>query len=40
MTAARGAAYSWSMKLAAEFGVDHHVVGKTVWLAFRRPAAP
>ncbi|MEE1743712.1 ATP-binding protein [Streptomyces sp. JV184] len=27
-------------ELAAEFGVDHHVVGKTVRLAFRRPAAP
>ncbi|MFJ1639687.1 MULTISPECIES: ATP-binding protein [unclassified Streptomyces] len=27
-------------ELAAEFGVDHHVVGKTVRLAFKRPAAP
>ncbi|WP_329197841.1 ATP-binding protein [Streptomyces sp. NBC_01435] len=27
-------------ELAAEFGVDHHVVGKTVRLTFKRPAAP
>ncbi|MGA5001476.1 ATP-binding protein [Streptomyces arboris] len=27
-------------ELASEFGVDHHVVGKTVWAAFKRPAAP
>ncbi|MEU8624878.1 ATP-binding protein [Streptomyces sp. NPDC048669] len=27
-------------ELAAEFGVDHHVVGKTVWLTFEKPAAP
>ncbi|MFJ8371513.1 ATP-binding protein [Streptomyces sp. NPDC094461] len=27
-------------ELAAGFGVDHHVVGKTVRLAFKRPAAP
>ncbi|THA74538.1 ATP-binding protein [Streptomyces sp. A0642] len=25
-------------ELAAEFGIDHHVVGKTVWLAFKRPS--
>ncbi|MFB6701605.1 ATP-binding protein [Streptomyces rubiginosohelvolus] len=25
-------------ELASEFGVDHHVVGKTVWAAFKRPA--
>ncbi|MER7726514.1 ATP-binding protein [Streptomyces sp. NPDC096323] len=25
-------------ELAAEFGVDHHVVGKTVRLAFKRPS--
>ncbi|MFJ7197902.1 MULTISPECIES: ATP-binding protein [unclassified Streptomyces] len=27
-------------ELAAEFGIDHHVVGKTVRLTFKRPAAP
>ncbi|WDG30816.1 ATP-binding protein [Streptomyces sp. CA-278952] len=27
-------------ELAAQFGVDHHVVGKTVWAAFKRPATP
>ncbi|MEW2066150.1 ATP-binding protein [Streptomyces sp. NPDC007346] len=27
-------------ELAADFGIDHHVVGKTVWAAFKRPAAP
>ncbi|MEV7494570.1 hypothetical protein AB0O08_27840 [Streptomyces anulatus] len=27
-------------ELAAEFGVDEHVVGKTVWAAFKRPATP
>ncbi|WP_405692068.1 ATP-binding protein [Streptomyces sp. NBC_00057] len=27
-------------ELAAEFGIDHHIVGKTVWLTFKRPAAP
>ncbi|MEV5198584.1 hypothetical protein [Streptomyces sp. NPDC053720] len=27
-------------ELAAEFGVDHHAVGKTVWLAFKKPATP
>ncbi|MFH9395821.1 ATP-binding protein [Streptomyces sp. NPDC017413] len=27
-------------ELAADFGVDHHVVGKTVWAAFKRPATP
>ncbi|MFD0338135.1 ATP-binding protein [Streptomyces sp. NPDC127117] len=27
-------------ELADDFGVDHHVVGKTVWLAFKRPVAP
>lgn len=27
-------------ELAADFGVDHHVVGRTVWAAFKRPAAP
>ncbi|MET7499388.1 ATP-binding protein [Streptomyces microflavus] len=27
-------------ELASEFGVDHHAVGKTVWAAFKRPAAP
>ncbi|MFJ6444245.1 ATP-binding protein [Streptomyces sp. NPDC091649] len=26
--------------LAADFGIDHHVVGKTVWAAFKRPPAP
>ncbi|MFE3722485.1 ATP-binding protein [Streptomyces cyaneofuscatus] len=25
-------------ELASEFGVDHHVVGKAVWVAFKRPA--
>ncbi|MEV7401719.1 ATP-binding protein [Streptomyces sp. NPDC091267] len=25
--------------LAAEFGVDHHTLGKTVWLTFRKPPA-
>lgn len=27
-------------ELAADFGVAHHVVGKTVWAAFKRPATP
>lgn len=27
-------------ELASDFGVDHHPVGKTVWAAFKRPAAP
>ncbi|WP_405190820.1 ATP-binding protein [Streptomyces anulatus] len=27
-------------ELAADFGIDHHVVGKTVWAAFKRPATP
>ncbi|MFY0514692.1 hypothetical protein ACOMD4_30535 [Streptomyces anulatus] len=27
-------------ELAADFGIDHHVVGKTVWAAFERPATP
>jgi anti-sigma regulatory factor (Ser/Thr protein kinase) len=27
-------------QLAAELGIDHHVVGKTVWVAFERPAVP
>ncbi|MFE3147536.1 ATP-binding protein [Streptomyces sp. NPDC059218] len=27
-------------ELADDFGVDHHVIGKTVWLAFKRPVAP
>ncbi|MBD3554738.1 MULTISPECIES: ATP-binding protein [Streptomyces] len=26
-------------ELAADFGVDQHVVGKTVWAAFKRPPA-
>lgn len=26
--------------LADDFGVDDHVVGKTVWLVFKAPAAP
>ncbi|MEE4493392.1 ATP-binding protein [Streptomyces sp. BE230] len=28
------------VELAADFGVDHHTVGKTVWAAFKRPATP
>ncbi|TXS36270.1 ATP-binding protein [Streptomyces sp. OR43] len=28
------------IELAADFGVDHHAVGKTVWAAFKRPATP
>ncbi|MFI1786728.1 ATP-binding protein [Streptomyces rubiginosohelvolus] len=27
-------------ELAADFGIDQHVVGKTVWAAFKRPATP
>ncbi|WP_098027028.1 ATP-binding protein [Streptomyces sp. st115] len=27
-------------ELAADFGIDRHVVGKTVWAAFKRPPAP
>ncbi|MFD3413315.1 ATP-binding protein [Streptomyces cyaneofuscatus] len=27
-------------ELAADFGIDQHAVGKTVWAAFKRPAAP
>ncbi|MEU3322805.1 ATP-binding protein [Streptomyces sp. NPDC059164] len=27
-------------ELAADFGIDQHVVGKTVWAAFKRPASP
>ncbi|MEU1484310.1 ATP-binding protein [Streptomyces sp. NPDC005752] len=27
-------------QLAAELGVDHHAVGKTVWVAFDRPPCP
>ncbi|MFF8471373.1 ATP-binding protein [Streptomyces griseus] len=27
-------------ELADDFGIDHHVVGKTVWAAFKRPATP
>ncbi|WP_127468371.1 ATP-binding protein [Streptomyces sp. B27] len=27
-------------ELASDFGIDHHTVGKTVWAAFKRPAAP
>ncbi|MEI5033687.1 ATP-binding protein [Streptomyces sp. S1A(2023)] len=27
-------------ELAADFGVDRHVVGKTVWAAFKRSATP
>ncbi|MFF2326974.1 MULTISPECIES: ATP-binding protein [unclassified Streptomyces] len=27
-------------ELAAEFGVDHHLVGRTVWLALTMPAVP
>ncbi|MEU3972297.1 ATP-binding protein [Streptomyces bacillaris] len=27
-------------ELASDFGIDHHSVGKTVWAAFKRPAAP
>ncbi|WP_334665074.1 ATP-binding protein [Streptomyces cyaneofuscatus] len=27
-------------KLAVDFGIDQHVVGKTVWAAFKRPATP
>ncbi|MFJ8842745.1 ATP-binding protein [Streptomyces cyaneofuscatus] len=27
-------------ELAVDFGIDHHVVGKTVWAAFKRPATP
>ncbi|MEU3216877.1 ATP-binding protein [Streptomyces sp. NPDC006971] len=26
--------------VADDFGVDHHIVGKTVWAAFKSPAAP
>lgn len=28
------------VELAADFGVDHHTIGKTVWAAFKRPATP
>lgn len=27
-------------EIAADFGIDYHVVGKTVWAAFKRPSAP
>ncbi len=27
-------------ELADDCGIDHHVVGKTVWAAFKRPATP
>lgn len=27
-------------ELASDFGIDDHTVGKTVWAAFKRPAAP
>ncbi|MEU0305680.1 ATP-binding protein [Streptomyces cyaneofuscatus] len=27
-------------ELAVDFGIDQHVVGKTVWAAFKRPATP
>ncbi|MFI1225767.1 MULTISPECIES: ATP-binding protein [unclassified Streptomyces] len=27
-------------ELAADFGIDHHIVGKTVWAAFKRTPAP
>ncbi|WP_406148342.1 ATP-binding protein [Streptomyces sp. NBC_01012] len=27
-------------QLAAELGIDHHTIGKTVWVAFKRPATP
>ncbi|MFF4247649.1 hypothetical protein ACFYY2_24735 [Streptomyces sp. NPDC001822] len=29
-----------AQRVAAELGVDHHVVGKTVWVAFDRPTVP
>lgn len=27
-------------EIAADFGIDYHVAGKTVWAAFKRPSAP